>query len=264
MRIYRCLAGAMLLVAMLVGANVAKAGIEGYVWMHYLSHDGDNSVTITKNDGGAKQGLERSGLGFGEFYFDVTGFAGSSTGSPSTDLEIDLSTAINWAHPDAPGEMNLSGYCIDSGQFLDGGVNQYEIRPLVDMFAGTDRSDDLRKLYGAHLASVDSTLKRAAFAAAAWEIVYEDTVGAYSLTTGDFQMANETWTATAQGYLGTLGSTLNDEVYALYDSQHQDFSIVIPGTITVIPEPFTMATAFLAISSFGMYIRKHTRKGKRT
>ncbi len=261
MRIYRCLAGAMLLVAMLVGANVAKADVEGYVWMDYLSYSGDSSVTITKNDGGAMQGLQQGGLGFGEFYFDVTGFGDPTAGDPDPGLENLISDAIHWG--DDPGELNLSGYCMDSGQFLDTGVNQYEIRPLEDMFAGTDRSDDLRKLYAAHLGDVVDSTTRAAFDAAVWEIVYEDG-GTYDLTTGDFQMANDTWTATAQGYLGSLGSTLNDEVYALYDSANQDFSVVIPGTGVVIPEPFTMATAFLAISSFGMYIRKHTRKGKRT
>lgn len=28
----------------------------------------------------------------------------------------------------------------------------------------------------------------------------------------------------------------------------------------VVPEPFTMMTAFMAIGSFGVYIRKHTRR----
>ncbi len=37
-------------------------------------------------------------------------------------------------------------------------------------------------------------------------------------------------------------------------------SIVMTEAAVPIPEPFTMVTAFLAIGSFGMYVRKHSRK----
>lgn len=261
----------------LVGASTARADPQGYVWMDYLSYTGDSSVMITANadipDTYDMWGLQGSGLGFGKFKFDVTGFGnGGSPAYPALELEGYIADAVGFVSGslgDAQQHL-LYGYCIDSGQYVDPLNNNYEIRPLEDIFTlkGVDgttaqnRANDLRRLYGGYLTSVDTTLEMAAFAAATWEVVYEDS-GNYGLGTGDFRLADDGFTATATSYLNGLASKpLDNRVYALYDPANQDFAVVIPGSaLPPVPEPFTMATAFLAIGSFGMYIRKHTRKG---
>jgi hypothetical protein len=257
----------------LVGASTARADPQGYVWMDYITYNGAVGE-ITQNSG-AMSGLVGSGLGFGRFEFDVMGFGTPTAGGPTTSLEILVADSINYGEA---GELRLYGYCIDSGQYVDGGNNKYELRPLEDIFTlkgvplatAQVRSNDLRKLYGGYLASVDTTKERAAFGAATWEIVYEDS-GSYSLVQNgvvtDFSMKDpggaDDWFDVANGYLASLASQpVDNEIYALYDPLNQDFAIVIPGSsVPPVPEPFTMATAFLAIGSFGMYIRKHTRKG---
>ena len=257
MRICKGLAGAMLLVAMLVGANVTKADTFGYVWLDYLPGSSSlTNVTINTNTGAMSGNTGTVGLG--EFAFDVTGFTAGG-GDAVTLLEQGIETQVFY---DTGDEVPLYGYCIDTGQWLDEGDNRYEIKTLKDIFmmsGASDRSDDVRKLYY----DVDpSTFTTAAaklqFGVALWEIMYEDS-GTYSVTGGDFALADTGWTI-AQGYLTNLGDTINRDVFALYDPVNQDFSVVVEGGGGVIPEPFTMATAFLAIGSFGMYIRKHTRK----
>ena len=298
MRMCRGLAGAvLLLVAVLVGANTANAAVQGYVWLDYTGYDGDSSVTTWNDTTTAMYGRSRSGLGFGEFTFNVKGFQNGAIPNPNPlyPLEVALYTAQVAPDPDVP----LKGYCIDSGQYLDGNTNKHEIRNLEDMFLNTlaggvdpqialdgfvsgpgyggaafpdtspvsARVNKLKNLFGQYLAQVDTPTERAAFAAATWEIIYEDS-GSYNLATGDFKVTGLTTGPTgadtqAAFYLNNLdGASFNNDVYALYDPTAQDFAVVIKASETAVPvpEPFTALTAFLAIGSFGMYVRKHTRK----
>ena len=257
----------LLLVTVLIGANAATAATEGYVWMDFdrLVPWLSGTITVNTDLPGESDVWGKIGtFGIGSALFDVKDYGAQyqayPNGGPSATYEIALSKVVGGY----PATQQLSGFCIETDTLLYTGLDRWDIAPVED--AVPTRADDLKRLYTKTPSTLD---EKAAFAACVWEIVHEDS-GSYNLNTGDFQMqtANPgngnpySWADEAAWYLSHLGSTRNNDVFAVMDPNNQDFAIVIPGiNATPVPEPFTMVTAFLAIGSFGMYMRKHTRRG---
>ena len=113
-------------------------------------------------------------------------------------------------------------------------------------------------------------------ALAIWEIVAENQSvdgSGYSVNSGVFQLtsgnallaadANNRLAALKTAFdLGTDFSLVNTKpYYALIrpDANGQDFVTAIAVQRRPVPEPLTMASAFMAISSLGLYIRRRAR-----
>ena len=170
----------------------------------------------------------------------------------------------------------LHGYCIDTYQAIHGGhadvweVVNLNVNPSGAPTLGTGTTAaakvrDLQGLFARHGMLTNPTAdEAAAMGAAVWEIVNEKTA-TYSLSSGSFKVyeASGTWASMASDWLTTLSmpaETPTPILYALVNPVTQDFVIAMEGPKTppVVPEPFTMLTASLAIGGLGMYVRRRS------
>jgi hypothetical protein len=136
---------------------------------------------------------------------------------------------------------------------------------------GDAKARDLGRLFYSHYSDANngSADNAAAFAACVWEIVNE-TSGTYNISTGSFTVtpsnyagADTTWGNTANSWLdpNSLGTVQARDLWAIVNTSTQDFAIVIPGSVdgSTVPEPITLLTGFLAVSGFGVYVRRYSK-----
>jgi len=174
---------------------------------------------------------------------------------------------------------SLHGYCIDTYQFIHNGqADVWEVvnlnvdpsgaptlSPTGAVKTAAQKVADLQGLFARHGMLTNPTAdEAAAMGAAVWEIVNEKTA-TYSLSSGSFKVyeASGTWASMASDWLTTLSmpaETPTPILYALVNPVTQDFVIAMEGPKTppVVPEPFTMLTASLAIGGLGMYVRRRS------
>ena len=222
----------------------------------------DNFVTLTFiGDGPTGTGYV-TGVG-PEVYIGRSNFSISTTDGSYGGLGADI---VAQSYGNLP-HYSTTGWCIDIHQWIYGNTSYvfYVMDLALAPTIPSGRADDLQRLFYQHEADVADGDTAAAFAASVWEIVNEtDTTIPYNIGTGDFRVtpSGGTWDTIANGWLSGLGSGTVD-AYALVSTTTQDFAWVLPvtgtGGPTVVPEPLTMASAFLAISGLGLYIRKRTR-----
>jgi len=130
---------------------------------------------------------------------------------------------------------------------------------------GIAKAWDLRRLFNQHTNDISTNDGAAAFQAAVWEIVYEDT-GTYNVTSGDLSMtyywgASSGWLDTANDWLGSLGTDTPDVgLRVLANTEKQDFAMWVPGLpADPLPEPVTMAGLVLGVGSLACYVRRRRR-----
>jgi hypothetical protein len=162
----------------------------------------------------------------------------------------------------------LTTFCMDVRQDSpQGAYRQYHIVAPEDAPIGGGNTpigptaaNDLRRLFGKYFKTDFSDVEAAAFQASVWEIVYERS-GQYDVYSGGlhiWETRGSGWGMLANDWLGHLGDDPNMKLRALVNEAYQDFALAIPGVggAEPVPEPATMLSAFLAISSLGLYVRK--------
>ena len=163
----------------------------------------------------------------------------------------------------------LTSFCVD---VIDGSTTDWniytELSPLSSVFSPTKAKDigQLFTLAGLSPTGAWSSTFAGAIQACVWEIIREDS-GTYNLSGGDWTVTGlETFSPDNAGKASTWLTSLNTDdstvemadLTVLSNGTYQDFAIVkLPG-VDPVPEPLTMASAFLAIAGLGGYIRRRT------
>jgi len=207
------------------------------------------------------------------------------TVSPGTGAHITSS----WYHGDTsagvynlqvkiapPDVTNVSSFCVDVLNHCTTTWNWYtlielEAAPMGSgnpvMGSTNGKADDIRKLYGTYGPDVVGTMtndQAAAFQAAVWEIVYETSGTAYTVSSDNMIVGiSANATTAANNMLSAIWNdrevdemAMDDAVMVLASDSLQDFAITTISS--TVPEPLTMASAFFAIGGLGAYIRRRT------
>lgn len=169
-------------------------------------------------------------------------------------------------------------WCIDVDQNAPTAWATYEIKdleqaPINDWAVmGDARADSVRELFGRFRGLVNSVEEGEAFAAALWEIVYEQDAS-YDLDDGTLVMNGLDGgpqghaKTIAEGWLGQLDGTesmFDDDVFALTNGTYQDFALTSPNydEPPPIPEPVTTIGLLLGGAALTAYSRRRrTREG---
>jgi hypothetical protein len=245
------------LAALLLG-SAALANSTGTISLHYLTDDLYRDVSV----GGSNPP---------QFYNGIVGRSDFTVLGPATGEGQNI-----WDYAHTWNEGHVYTYCVDLFTYISPGndylfnVAHLEDAPTTSPMSPA-KADDLRRLFAGHVPvggdANDDTA--AAFAAAVWEIVYEEGAG-YDVRSGTITVTERphstpepSWVGMANDYLGNLSEhTAIGSVRALTSESTQDFALIIYAAGDMpppIPEPLTMASAFLAIGGLGLYIRKRTR-----
>jgi hypothetical protein len=241
--------------AVLAGGTVQASS---YLEVQYAG-PGPTEAAMVWRDGGGSSGYEGN-VYTGVYRLALNPEPGSYSG-PEAQALIEAS---------APGYV-AGTFCMDLRQDApQGAYRRYDI--VTPEYArvgsgntpiGPDRADDLRRLFGKYFTTNFSDVEAAAFQACVWEIVYERS-GVYDVYSGNlhiWETWGSGWGSLANNWLGYLGDHPNMKLRALVNTTYQDYALTIPGVggAEPVPEPATMLSAFLAISSLGLYVRKRTR-----
>jgi hypothetical protein len=174
-----------------------------------------------------------------------------------------------------PGGTPTPSWCVDVVGHSQGTWQPYDLVSLETHMTAAKAKDigqllDLAFTIGQAWTSVGNSYA-ASVQAAVWEIVNE--TGAYGLGDGSWQTTGNVGTITqANTWLTTINNdntntppdtggmddlSVCPNLKMLYNEEYQDYAIV-RKTADPVPEPLTMASAFLAIAGLGGYIRRRT------
>ena len=267
---------------MLVGAATASADVADTITMQFQGDTPARSATLTLPVYPPNTGANTV------FYIGRSVFHVIDDGEGAAVTQL-ISDAAETIHD----TKHLYAWCIDTQQFVPYSSQTWDVTnintlndvdtdgefdalpstvPQVFAVDGVRKRADLQALFAHYMDPLANTSNdyAAAMAATVWEIITEPTQ-AYDLTAGAFAVLTpdpdiSAWGTLAQGWLDAIALNPSvfelPQIYTLYNSTYQDFTIAVGGVgVNPVPEPFTMLTAFMAIGSFGMYMRKHTRKG---
>ncbi len=193
-------------------------------------------------------------------------------------LEVDPDPLTYWGQGEdvvlqASNDHLLDTFCADVNQSSYGDFTTYDVYHPEYAPIGADNSPmgiekawDLRRLFNQHWADVASDSGAAAFQAATWEIIYEDTdTYGYDLTDSDSRLWMEKmawdpdWLTTANTWLGGLGTEhpMDVGLRVLANEDYQDYALVVLGLpADPIPEPVTLAGMLLGVGCLGGYLRR--------
>jgi hypothetical protein len=241
-----------LAVALLVAVGTAGAGTYGTVNMTYV------------NDGPAETASVFAPVslpgGSGPYYIGRSNFTINS-----------FTNGVGLSHTNPLGSAGSSttAYCVDLQTLIYGNttatwdVELLDAAPTAGPMGGT-KANKVTDLLVKHESSVGSdAAKAAALQAAIWEVIYENT-STYDVTSGGLYLSGLSASAVSYANLWlsepVTSDYTTDKTYALLQIGTQDFGWILPGSRTPpVPEPITMFSAFMAIGSLGMYIRKRMR-----
>jgi len=190
-------------------------------------------------------------------------------------LEVDTNPATYWGQgkdvvEQADTNDMLDTFCADLEQAALGDFTTYDVyhpeyAPIGagNSPMGIEKAWDLRRLFNQHLGDVASANGAAAFQAAVWEIVYEDT-GTYNVKDSASRlwiekMAHDPdWLTTANTWLTGLGTGHPDVgLRVLANEDYQDYALVVLGLpADPVPEPVTLAGLMLGVGSLVGYLRR--------
>jgi len=191
-------------------------------------------------------------------------------------LEVDTDPATYWGQgkdvvEQADTNHMLDTFCADIEQSALGAFTTYDVyhpeyAPIGagNSPIGIEKAWDLRRLFSQHWGDVASDSGAAAFQAAVWEIIYEDTdTYAYDVTDGRLWMErmfwDPDWLTTANTWLTGLGDNKDYTVglRVLANEDYQDYALVVLGLpADPVPEPVTLAGLMLGVGSLVGYLRR--------
>ena len=217
------------LAALALVCGSAVAAPLGTVSAKYDSYFTDGRMTVW--GGGRNNQLIRAGL----YWIDNDASAATGQGDELPDGLVPV-------------------FCIDLQQGVRSGYQTYDVIALEDAAdpgtyipggpaMGAKRADYLSEMWGRYFnAAASSPAAAEAFAAAVWEILYEDLPVdpiAYDVTAGPGFRATGLDSALANSYLHSLGDEFapRANLKALSHPLSQDFMTEFPAS--VIPEPLT-------------------------
>ena len=223
--------------------------------------------------------IRYSGLGawgVGSATFSPTGYPSYSTGSVyagAYTFETDLT------RPRTGRGLNLSatfgGFCVDLTQWARAQYELYDIVPLAEAPRttlqgaepmGDTRAKLLENLWYLHYKSAwvdggpytaDQKREAEAFAAAVWEIAFEEGDD-LNILTGTMVASGIEDGELANDWLENLNADgLKSSLYGVVHDTYQDYVILIPveDTDEVIPEPITMAGMLMGVAALRRYLR---------
>jgi len=174
-------------------------------------------------------------------------------------LEVDTDPATYWGQgKDVVEQANtnhmLDTFCADLEQWALSDFTTYDVyhpehAPIGagNSPMGIEKAWDLRRLFSQHWGDAASDNGAAAFQAAVWEIVYEDTdTYDYDVTDGDLWI--EKMLGTGQPDVG---------LRVLANENYQDYALVVLGLpADPVPEPVTLAGLMLGVGSLVGYLRR--------
>ncbi len=172
-----------------------------------------------------------------------------------------------YAEADANGRIGT--FCADVRQWAPTSYKVYDVYLPEDAPIGGANSPmdeakawDLRRLFNQRTGETGTNDGAAAFQAAVWEIIYEES-GTYDVTSGDLSMTiysgwGSGWLATANDWLDALGTDQPDVgLRVLANADKQDFAMWVPDLPGgVIPEPLTAVALLLGGAALTAYSRR--------
>lgn len=185
---------------------------------------------------------------------------------------------LYWINNDAPAATGVGAtlpgglipvFCIDLQQSVRSGFQTYDVI-LVEEAAdpgtyipggpamGPKRADFLSELWGRYFSTASSSGAAAeAFAAAVWEILYEELPtdpASWDVTVGPGFRATDLDSSLANSWLHSLGDDLapRADLGALSHSLSQDFITEFPASI--VPEPLTCS--LVGLGAFALLRRR--------
>ena len=192
-------------------------------------------------------------------------------------LEVDPDPATYWGQGEdvveqASSDNLIDTFCADIEQsalsaFTTYDVYHPELAPIGgdNSPMGIEKAWDLRRLFNQHLGDTASDSGAAAFQAATWEIIYEDTdTYTYDVTDQNSRFWMERmawdpdWLTTANDWLAGLGTDKPDVgLRVLANDDYQDYALVVTDLpADPIPEPVTLAGLMLGVGSLVGYLRR--------
>jgi hypothetical protein len=169
----------------------------------------------------------------------------------------------------------LGTFCADVHQSVPSTSRwkTYEVRypedapiGLSQPAMGTDKADDLSRLFANHdgILETTSSLYAAAFQLCVWEIIYETEQSTYSVAyrAGSFYATNSTDVRNlANEWLAPINSATGPApdvgLRVLSNNCYQDYAITTEiGETPYIPEPLTVLGVFLGVGGLAGYVRK--------
>jgi len=200
---------------------------------------------------------------------DVT--KGMSTGKYV--LEVDPDPATYWGQgknvvAQADIYHMLDTFCADLEQWALSDFTTYDVYHPEYAPIGGDNSPmgiekawDLRRLFSQRTGETGTNDGAAAFQAAVWEIIYEDS-GTYDVTGGRLWLedasGDNSWLSTANTWLAGLGTDKPEVgLRVLANEDYQDYALVVTDLpADPVPEPVTLAGLALGVGSLVGYLRR--------
>ena len=217
-------------------------------------------------------------VGVGSATFSPTGEIPYSTGSVYAGAYIfqaDLSQPRTGLGLDLP--ETFGGFCVDMTQWARSQYELYDVVPLAEaplttlqgaQAMGQTRAELLQNLWhdyydpawvaGGAYSSTQSG-EAEAFAAAVWEIAFEEEGNPLDVLSGTLVASGIGEAALANHWLSGLDADgPQSPLYGLVNESYQDFVVLIPVSPTVpgiIPEPHTVLGLLMGVFCLRRYLR---------
>ncbi|MBB2484633.1 PEP-CTERM sorting domain-containing protein [Mitsuaria sp. WAJ17] len=164
---------------------------------------------------------------------------------------------------------SFAAYCVDLQQDYATQENGYQTFSL-GTFSGREASA-LQGLFSTTFSSVDTTVERAAFQTAVWEITHESSSAAFSVSAGagSFYFQNLTGGTAADNtsFVNLVNSYLNAaEAYhgpALYELtrlSNPTYQDLVVAQIAPVPEPSRLAMMLAGLGAVGFMAGRRQRR----
>jgi len=187
------------------------------------------------------------------------------------NLQLDATYTPTGEGVDVYAAANAAGqigtFCADVLQWAPTSYLVYDVYHPEEAPIGAGNSPigiakawDLRRLFSQRTGDTGTHDGAAAFQAAVWEIVYEES-GTYDVFSGDIALTyywGSGWLDTANDWLDALGSDQPDVgLRVLANADKQDFAMWVPGLpAAAIPEPLTALGLLLGGAALTAYSRR--------